>query len=405
MDILPQNVRNQFSATSFIRRVLRITKFIGTKIVELFLSFVTRPGLEESLKDNIWIFLNSKNSYEALEFLGKNLNPSVFVATSYYKNTRYSNYISLDISRQALFFYKIFPLIAAFILNNPRIAFYHFDIIIQSVGLYEVYRGVLKRYRPKAIIFSNDHTLQPRSLFLAAKSLGIPTIYIQHASVSKYFPPLKFDLSLLEGKDALGKYRSIRNTSSNIKLVGMPKLDQYLKNKNKNIKHIGICINALDNENLVNSLISFISFRFPTLTISFRKHPRDTRQFLCIDKNKIKWSNAKEENSFEFLNKQDLVIAGNSSIHLEATALNVVSLGMNFNDKPDFNDYYGFLKKNLIKFIGNYDQLECELKNQMLKKENVYKNAKFYINTIDTNDEGKSAALSIKYINTFLADN
>ena len=74
-----------------------------------------------------------------------------------------------------------------------------------SYGKFLLAREILKKYNPKILFLSNDHSPFNRCLLHHSKSMGIKTIYMQHASVSDKFPPLEFDYSLLDGQESFEK--------------------------------------------------------------------------------------------------------------------------------------------------------------------------------------------------------
>src|SRR5690606_29498036 len=139
----------------------------------------------------------------------------------------------------------------------------------------------LKKYRPQAIVFANDHNADARAMLLAAKQLGIPTVYVQHSSVSHLFPPLAFDLSLLEGQDSLDKYRLCGPVQGRVEFIGMPKADKFVQHRNRNqqVQTLGIACNLMDLTDEVQQLVRNISLDFPELRIQLRPHPRDKRSY------------------------------------------------------------------------------------------------------------------------------
>ncbi|WP_146129825.1 hypothetical protein [Flagellimonas meridianipacifica] len=250
-------------------------------------------------------------------------------------------------------------------------------------------------------MFTNDHEIAPRALLLAAKKLNITSYYVQHASVSKYFPPLKFDYALLEGQDAKNKYLAIGKTNTKISLIGMPKLDKYVQwmNTKSKIESIGIAYNAMDNINLVKELINQLTGTFPDLKFVIRPHPSDKR---TLKIQKVHLSNSRVENSFEFLNRIDALIASDSSIHLEAVLLNVFSMSYNFNDNR-FLDYYGFVQNNLINHYSGKTNLIKKINSLRSNKPHVQNKAKYYNAAIESDFYGssssKAADIIIKTLN------
>jgi hypothetical protein len=285
-------------------------------------------------------------------------------------------------------------------------AFTYMDYLFKGVGQYEASVQFLKKYRPQYIVFANDHTVFPRAFLMAAKTLNIPTIYIQHASVTPYFPPLDFDLNLLEGQATLDQYASNGPVSGESKFVGMPKFDPYTncRNTSGKVKNIGVCSNMMDETKVVEAFLSFLSQALPEVTLTFRPHPADPTNFK-IPKD-IKRS-TKEEPVFDFLQNQDLIIAGNTSIHLEAVLLNVVSIYYEYTPfKADIRDMYRYCKNELAYHALDFEQLlEVIKKEQTQKNTAIYKKAEYYNSVVGTEHEGKSGALAVQYINEFMNKN
>jgi hypothetical protein len=275
-----------------------------------------------------------------------------------------------------------------------------FDSIYHCFGIYFESIRILKRHTPSVIIFSNDHLITSRSLIKAAKKLNIKTIYIQHASVSKFFPKLDFGLALLEGQNTYDIYKKYGKISSRVELIGMPKIDDYsgLINNSKKVSVIGIAYNQVDDIKIVTELIRKLKIHFTDKKLIIRKHPNDTR--VLNSKHKISVSNPNEESSFDFLKKIDLLISCESSIHLEATLLNIVSIYYKLNENNIY-DYYGYIKNGLIDEAVNIQELILLIEKLSSSKPNVMNRAKYYNITIGTPNFGYSKKLAVKMIKEY----
>jgi hypothetical protein len=282
-----------------------------------------------------------------------------------------------------------------------------FDLIFAAIGYYEVYVRALRYYRPRAIIFANDHNDDARALLLAARACGVPTAYVQHASVSTYFPPLSFDLSLLEGQDALDKYQQCGPIRGRVELVGMPKADAFLSQRNTEpqVRRVGIATNLLDNSEAINTTVVYLLQEFPTLVFTFRAHPSDTRDFGFLRQHlQLQFSDARQENVFEFLQKQDALIAADTSTHLEATLLNLASIYYRFGTNTITNDYYGYVAHGLIERADTLPELALLLhRYELHKSPTLYQRATYYNSTIGTLDEGNSRTVALKKLVQWLS--
>jgi hypothetical protein len=214
--------------------------------------------------------------------------------------------------------------------------------------------------KPKLLILSNDHNSNTRVAIYICKKLGIKICYVQHASVSKYFPALEqFDIALLDGMYSKDTYESIGRMSKKVYLIGISKLDlekrQIVKktiNSNHSLKDksytIGIALNTLSNMNAVIDLVKKINMF--DLTIILRPHPsQKLHKGECMKQLKelgCKFSNSKKESVAEFLNRCSFIAAGNSNILLESLILRTPAIYFQSLDDIGY-DYYGFVKNNV----------------------------------------------------------
>ncbi|MBS2100778.1 glycosyltransferase family protein [Carboxylicivirga linearis] len=392
-----------FSQRDHISRIKVLNRFfrVGKLLVKDFrMIFYKRKS---HLYSNNWLILETLNNYSALKFLKENENYS-FVKIKYdIKDSIKDQNVAYFLPRWKLVFDMLFPLylIIMLIFNDKRKAYWDcFDVYFQVIGLFQIFRISLKKASPGLLVFSNDHSMASRSLLMAAKSLGIKTAYIQHASVSQYFPPLKFDVALLEGKDAYEKYKAVGKIESKIQLVGMPKFDKYsgVINRNNKIESIGICYNIGDSIEEVSKLIDMLQSLNEGIKIKLRPHPADSRSVNI--KYKIDVCDSKRVNSFEFLQQVDCIIVGNSSIILEAALLNVLPLYFKPIVKGKY-DYYGFLKNNIAVSVSNNEELKSLLFQYKNNKPNVFDNTKYYNEIVGTEDYGFSSVLVKKTLNGF----
>lgn len=229
-----------------------------------------------------------------------------------------------------------------------------------SVYIYLVYfHRILKKTKPDFVITANDHNVSNRSLLGVAHFLGVKTVYLQHASVSNLFPALRVDYAFLDGQCALDTYRECeKNQPLTSRMAPAPKvlLTGQKKKLARNDKHevaaIGVALNALDDASVairfVKELVS------AGLELRVRWHPgqseRDIQQYLKGFSSipRVRLSNPRTEAVSDFMANVRYVVAGNSSIHLEAALAGVVPIYYELTplDNPD---YYGYVSSGLAK--------------------------------------------------------
>src|SRR5690606_31895089 len=158
--------------------------------------------------------------------------------------------------------------------------------------------------------------------------------YMQHASVSRLFPALRVDYAFLDGQFALDTYRQCEeNQPKTSRDVPTPKV--FLTGQKKKLaipasretKKIGIALNALDN---VATAIRFMKHLANAgYELRVRWHPgqaeRHIQEYVTAfkDVRQIQVSNPRTESISDFMGSIRWLVAGNSSIHLEAALAGV----------------------------------------------------------------------------------
>lgn len=401
---LPESAKNAVSPTQVWKRLMKVAGYTLVRLLGNLFKSVEKP---EELRGNVWLYVVSKNNYDSLKFIEEQISGAVLVAGQSKEIGSYNNVVHrISLRSKVLYYYKFFPLLFLFLKKKPKSTRRFFDMLYDAVGFYEVYLKKLLKYRPTCIVFANDHNADARAMLLAAKKAGIKTAYIQHASVSTIFPPLQFDLNLLEGQDSLDKYKACGPVEGEVKLVGMPKADAYVKYRQygNSIKTIGISCNLLDNIAEIEALVGLLVQDFPTINFLLRPHPRDKRSFSAIlnISSRIGISDSQIEPTFDFLQQIDVQLSGNSGIHLEAVLLNVWSIYYNFNQQEPLHDYYGYIANGLVDAPASYQELSLLLSENQYKKPDVYLRARYYNATVGTAYDGKSHELAAEAIASFI---
>ncbi len=402
---LPKSTLDPISPNNILLRLLRVLLYTGGRLLgNLFLPVQQA----EDITGKVWLYVVSRNNYDSLVFLKEKLPEAVFVAGQNKEIGAYNPRVNrLSARFKLLYYYQFLPVWwGLYRLKGPR-AFRFFDLIYQAIGYYEISVAALKKYRPCCIVFANDHNTDPRALLLAAQDLNIPTVYIQHASVSTSFPPLIFDLNLLEGQDSLDKYQQCGPISGQVKLIGMPKADKYVQQRNhrSTVTRLGICCNTIDAYTGIREAAMYLAQQFPDLTITFRAHPSDTRNFDFVRTagSNLLVSDARTEPVFDFLLRQDALIAADSSVHLEATLLNIFSIYYRFGENNFRPDYYGYVQHGLIEQAPTLTDLNNILKALQAHKPEVYQRVRYYNAVVGTEYEGRSHELALTYLQEFLS--
>lgn len=280
----------------------------------------------------------------------------------------------------------------------------HFNDFAAAEELYKAV-GVFYDLNPqiKLLIVSNDHFPIVRAFILQAREHGIKTAYTQHASVSNFFPPLVFDYSFLDGEESYQKYRSISKIEGKVFLVGSPRFDVISQLKRQYSDLIGVAFNRLDDNKKIVSLIKKLKENgFQNIVV--RPHPQQ-------DKNNPDWSmftdigcevsHPLQENPFMFISRLSFLVAGTSSIHLEAALLRIPSViyNMQTNIGNLDLDYYGYAKMGLTPIASSAEEIVSHIRNNHLPNIDTIR---YYDAAYGTEYDGKSATLAAKVIDAYV---
>jgi hypothetical protein len=352
---------------------------------------------------SILFFSSSKNQFDSLEpLLSKMDNAFILCGGSEENLACAQNFPVIFSYFLSLFFFPIIlPKFFASKGYRRETFYYIFDRYWLTYGYYILSWFKLNQLSPKALVVSNDHNMSNRVITDVANKQGVPTFYIQHASVTDNFPPLSFDYALLEGVDALKKYECAGSSESIVFLVGMPKADAYSQYHNNKpyVRSLGICVNMLDPVHQINRLCEQLRREFPGLNIYLRPHPGDKRTNLwntISEKFKLSLSNSKLESSFDFLRKVDAILAGDSNIILEAALMNIYPIYYDFAQTE--LDWYGFQRNGLVNYYRNPEDVGFEIHRLLRFKPPIREKASIYCSTIGTIYDGRSTELACNLI-------
>lgn len=283
---------------------------------------------------------------------------------------------------------------------------YFFQDFFMTMGFYKVTNIFLKK-NPciKIIVFANDHIMQNLCLIHFARKYNIQTIYTQHASITDRFPSLQFSYSFLDGMESWDKYKKIGGAKGTVFLSGSPRFDiiNTIKQKRNLKKRIGIALNIWDSNEIVMQLCTYIQSKCDK-TIIVRPHPalehKDWSSFTDIG---IILSLPSKENAFNFISDLDLLIANESSIHLDAALMNVPTILYNFSDNK-IVDWYSYIKNGLITVAKSKEDV-CktifELHRITINKTRV----QYFVASFGTIYEGKIGKHIAEFITCLLSNN
>lgn len=248
--------------------------------------------------------------------------------------------------------------------THPALRGWYFDLLCRCPVYLVHFNRLLRRYQPRMVIVSNDHSPSNRCILAMAHHLGIMTAYCQHASVSSLFPALRVNIALLDGAAALDTYKKCESNQPSDR-VGVPRPHVFLSGQKKELPSrldrgssgIGLAVNALDDPDRVVALIHALK-DYPLI---LRWHPRQAPEQVLTFKAALAatghtYSDPAREKVGSFLKNLRFLLAGDSSIHLEAALAMVQPIYYRFTAVGPY-DYYGYVSAGIAKEASSLNEL------------------------------------------------
>lgn len=339
-----------------------------------FLATHSRPGVDQATPHKYLFHAITHNQFEALrtaaaalpkedvEFL---VDPEIRMKMQEDQGaTGVLFFQGSDLLIGAILFLQRAPALYLRLLADGRreVIDNHFNALCLAHFFLPAFLRTLQETECRYVIVSNDHTVGNRSMRLAAEVLHRKTVYLQHASVSRLFPALQYDCAFLDGQASLEIYdrtEPVARTRPFMPVDG--KMTVVLSGQKKALSHrasppaepaIGVAVNLLDDLALVLEFLEKMTvFRIPVIV---RTHPAQTAAFLNalgeLSKRHswVTTVRATDQPLSDFFQSLSLLVAGNTSIHLEATLAGVPSYYHLFSTDTEHHDYYGYLSHGLI---------------------------------------------------------
>lgn len=293
---------------------------------------------------------------------------------------------ALKISQNQVFFEKCYSKnqsvrfysrkkLLAFLFNHPRTILQELSTqedhllkenwirIIKLLWIKSVLIEILECSKSiKYLINYNDHSPYNVMIHQIGKKFDVTTVYIQHANVSKKFPPLYHDINLLFNQKSLDIYRSVGEVCNKVELIGDIRL-KHLKDFKANPMHkrVLICPNKLDD---VGDVINFSKrMKKNGYNPIIRPHPSDKRWRF-----RSKVDISRNRSVKEDLEEASFLVTNESAIIIEGIYVNLLSYLYQFKNAkntPQVFDNYGFIQDGLIKKkLTNYEELLSLMNNK-----------------------------------------
>jgi len=312
-----------------------------------------------------------------------------------------------------LFCCRVRPLLYRLRKKSSYLAIERLDSFAKSYFFLVCFERLIREAQPRLVLISNDHNPEARCLQAICRRKGVATAYIQHASVSRYFPALTVTYAFLDGRAGLENYKQCeenipatlnKNLTRNVFLSGQKK--SIKRAGRRGSRFVGVAVNSLDAPEDIMSTVAAIASG--TTNLKVRWHPSTSRSMAdqLIESLSNIWgvnfSDPRDESTETFLGELRCLIAGNSSIHLEAALAGVVPVYWEITTQ-DTRDYYGYVKNGLSVAPNSFDKLIRLV--QAINENNLTLNndaVRYYSATFGTDWQDKEGALVANYVRRIL---
>jgi hypothetical protein len=204
----------------------------------------------------------------------------------------------------------------------------------------------------KVICIASDHSPISVALTIFAKNVSVGVCYLQHAPVTKYFPPLDYDLSILFDRASVRAYEASASLnkvamSSNVILLPPFRDDFAGVRVPKKPYKVGICLSVVSNLGGLRELIGSISNHHDIEEVHLRPHPRCSLDLNPLLESKKAKLSSQSRDPRSFFCAMDLCLVPNSGVAIESLHYGCPTFYVEGIDKvPD--DYYGFAAKGIV---------------------------------------------------------
>lgn len=223
------------------------------------------------------------------------------------------------------------------------------QIIMYSVYALSAYE-VLQMSKARTFIVANDHSPGPVAYAMLAGHFGMITVYLQHAEVTKNFPPLDFDFSILRNRASKNIYKEIGPIAGEVLIAARDHESLDLERISRTRECIRmspklpamIYPSGVSTIEDVHSLYQKLASNPRVSAVSVKVHPAVRNLDAYFEKNM--------RVQRDMPNFPHLAVCGNSSVAIELIAGgNLVYQCFDIDEIAP--DYYGFVEEGLAQKV------------------------------------------------------
>lgn len=218
-------------------------------------------------------------------------------------------------------------------------------IYIRSVlGAYEALAGS----KGRIFAVANDHSPAPVAYASVARALGMRVIYAQHAEVTRRFPPLEFDLSLLRNQVSAHTYGAIGGMTGEVVVAarhGRWRLIEEIREAQAQLAgspsvHVVLYPSGVVDSGHLRQLADTLTSNDAVTAVSVKQHPNAREELPPLPGAVSVVSEIPAE--------PHVAICGNSAVVVELLGAGCLVF-QDFELDDVESDYYGFVSKGMAR--------------------------------------------------------
>jgi hypothetical protein len=201
--------------------------------------------------------------------------------------------------------------------------------------------------RPAALVQANDHSPVRVAMSMVMKALGVPRVYLQHAEVTRYFPELDFEYSVLRNRQSLSIYQEVGPVSGKVYVIPRQE-DPFAREALSKRRTEGVAVVIYPTSRVLVpelcTLARILSDNVAVGSVSIKPHPGAP----AIDLEALTPTRVRIVT--EVPHEDHIAIVGNSAVAIELIHRGI-PVYQCFTFDPIAPDYYGFVRSGLTKQV------------------------------------------------------
>lgn len=265
--------------------------------------------------------------------------------------------------------------------------------LLRSLFLYDtIDRTFSKLQNCKSIVVSSEGSPHGASALMWGRVHGIKTTFVSHSYIARDPGRIVCDSAVFRSPYQLSEYKETGSLIGNCYLQMAPAIPFKGLQKNKKLSVL-IALSKDTSLSRVNKMLSKWERLAFVKKVYLRIHPHNLKDLSGIDHSSLLPIDLNKA-----LKRVDLLVAGDSNIHLDALAARIPSV-YDADLKTDNNDPLPFIKEGLVPCIQSFDNVEINFEKLFM----IYDEPSWQVgfkNFLPLSDE-ESAASKVDWENLF----